>query len=107
MATANKILGQVKPAAITNTILYTVPASTQADANIFAANQGAGEDKVRIAVTKSGSILAPTNYLIYDTVIAGNSTLNLTGLALAAGDFITVYSENGTTSFNATGIEIS
>jgi len=30
MATANKILGRVKPAAITNTTLYTVPASTQA-----------------------------------------------------------------------------
>jgi len=107
MATANKILGRVKPAAITNTVLYTVPAATQANVNIFISNQGPGEDKVRVALTPSGSVLAATDYISYDTVILGNGVLNITGIALAAAGFINVYSLNGTTSFVATGIEIS
>ena len=107
MATANKILGRVKPSAITNTVLYTVPAATQANVNIFISNQGDGEDKVRVALTPSGSVLAATDYITYDVAIPGNGTLNLTGIALAASGFITVYTTNGTTSFVATGIEIS
>ena len=107
MATANKILGQSKPAATTNTTLYTVPASTQANVNVFVSNQAAGDDKVRVAVTKSGNALATSNYLVYDTIIPPNSSLNLTGIALATGDFVTVYCTGGNCSFNATGIEIS
>ena len=107
MATANKILGQSKPAAATPTVLYTVPGSTQANVNIFISNQASGVDSVRLAVTKSGNSLATSDYLLYDTPIQPNSSLNITGIALAAGDFITVYSSGGNSSFNATGIEIS
>ena len=107
MTTANKVLGQLKPSAATPTVLYTVPALTQANANIFAANQSAASDAIRIAVTKSGNSLTSSNYVAYDMVIAANYTLNFTGFALAAGDFITIYSTSGSTSFNATGIEIS
>ena len=107
MATANKVLGQSKPAAATPTTLYTVPASTQANVNVFISNQAAGNDMVRVALTKSGNSLAASNYLVYDTPIPPNSSLNLTGIALATGDFITVYCTSGNCSFNATGIEIS
>lgn len=107
MATANKILGQSKPVAITNTVLYTVPVLTQANVNVFITNQGAGEDTVRLAITKSGSTLASTNYILYDKSVQGNFTEQITGLALAASDFITIYSLNGNCSFNAVGIEIS
>jgi flagella basal body P-ring formation protein FlgA len=107
MATANKVLGQSKPAAATPTTLYTVPASTQANVNVFISNQAAGNDMVRVALTKSGNSLAASNYLVYDTPIPPNSSLNLTGIALATGDFITIYCTSGNCSFNATGIEIS
>jgi len=107
MATANKVLGQSKPAAATPTTLYTVPASTQANVNVFVSNQAAGNDTVRVALTKSGNSLAVSNYLVYDTPIPPKSSLNLTGIALATGDFITVYCASGNCSFNATGIEIS
>jgi|ADurb_Total_1213_FD_contig_111_175385_length_1532_multi_3_in_0_out_0_1 hypothetical protein len=107
MATSNKILGQSKPAAITNTVLYTVPASTQANVNIFIANQAAGPDSIRVAITKSGSALNVKDYLAYDTQLQANSSMNITGIALAAADFITVYSTSGNCSFNACGIEIS
>ena len=107
MATANKVLGQSKPVAATPTTLYTVPASTQANVNVFISNQAAGNDMVRVALTKSGNSLAASNYLVYDAQIPPNSSLNLTGIALATGDFITVYCTSGNCSFNATGIEIS
>jgi len=107
MPIVNKILGRVKPDIIINTVLYTVPGSCQANVNIFISNQGAGEDRVRVALTPSGSSLAATDYIMYDTIISGNSIINITGIALATGGFITVYSLNGTSSFVATGIEIT
>lgn len=108
MASANKILGQNKPVAATPVTLYTVPAATEANVNIFCANQdGTNPDAVRVAVTKSGFVLDIINYIAYGTPVAASNILNITGLALAAGDFITVYSTNGDVSFNATGIEIS
>ncbi len=106
MATANKILGQSKPASTTPTTLYT--ASAQANVNLFAANQHATiPEAIRIAITKSGQVLADKDYIAYGMNLAAAATLNLTGIALSTGDFITVYSTNGTVSFNATGIEIS
>lgn len=107
MATANKILGQSKPAAATPTTLYTVPGATQANVNVFISNQAAGEDKIRVAVTKSGASLNVKDYLAYDTIIPANGSLNITGIALAAADFITIYCTSGNCSFNAVGIEIS
>lgn len=105
MATANKILGQSKPSAITNTTLYTVPAATQANVNLFIANQGSGEDQVRVAISTAGP--AAADYILYDQSVAAYSSLQITGIALAATNFITIYSTNGNTSFVATGIEIS
>ena len=107
MATANKILGQLKPTAATPTTLYTVPALTQANVNLFISNQAAGIDNVRVAITKSGQVLGVTNYLVYDTSVPANASMNITGIALAAGDFITAYCTSGNCSFVATGIEIS
>jgi len=107
MATANKILGQSKPVAATNTTLYTVPALTQANINIFIANQATGPDSVRVALTKSGSSINVKDYILYDLQLQANSSFNITGIALAAGDFITIYSNGGNSSFTATGIEIS
>jgi hypothetical protein len=107
MATANKVLGQLMPVATTPTQLYLVPAVTQANANIFAANHSASADTIRIAIVPSGGGLSDLHYIAYDMSVTGNYTLNFTGLALAAGDSIVVRSTAGTTSFTATGIEIS
>lgn len=106
MAINNKILGQSKPAAATPTTLYT--AAAQANVNLFAANQDAANpDLIRIAITQSGQSLAAKDYIVYDMNLAASSTFNLTGIALAISDFITIYSLNGDVSFNAVGIEIS
>ena len=108
MATNNKILGRLKPTAVTPTTLYTVPGATQANVNLFCANQSASaDDIIRVAITPSGSTLAVTDYIVFDITIKKGTSENLTGIALAAGDFITVQSTNGTVSFVATGIEVS
>jgi hypothetical protein len=105
MPTANKILGQSKPAGATPTTVYT--AAAQANCNVFIANTAATADAFRLAITKSGQALNIKDYLAYDMSITANCSLNFTGIALATGDFITVYSTSGNVSFNVTGIEIS
>lgn len=108
MATNNKILGRLKPAAATPGTLYTVPGSTQANVNLFCCNQSAAaDDTIRVAITPSGASLTTTDYIVYDAIVKKGTTENITGIALAAGDFITVYSTNGLSSFVATGIEVS
>lgn len=108
MSTNNKILGRLKPAAATPSTLYTVPGSTQANANLFCANQSpTTDDTIRVAITPSGQSLATTDYLVYDITVKAGQAENITGIALAAGDFITVRSTNGDVSFVATGIEVN
>ena len=107
MATANKVLGKVKPSAATATTLYTVPASTQANVNIFIANQSSVDTEIRVALIKSGGSLATTDYIAYDMKCNKDNPINITGIALATGDFIQVYNTLATCSFVATGIEIS
>jgi hypothetical protein len=107
MANVGKILGRGKPAADTPATLYTVPAATQSEISLFICNQDAAVDAVSVAVTPSGQELAATDYLLSAQEIDGNGSLQLTGIALAAGDFITVKSRDGNCSFVATGIEVA
>lgn len=109
MATTYKILGQVNPSATTATTAYTVPASTQAIVNsISVCNQGSGGATFRIAVRPLGATLSAQHYIIYDTPINGNDTINPgTTLSLSATDVITVYSSSATLSFTISGVEIS
>jgi len=104
MATANKILGQLAPSAATLTTLYTVPASTQANVNLFIANRSSVDTTVRVGIVKSGGSIY---YIVYDMNCNIDTPINITGIALAAGDYIRVYNTLATCSFNATGIELT
>lgn len=105
MGTIAKILGKVKPNAAENTVLYVVPALTEAVVNLKIANQSATESAIRVAFVSSGAALAATDYVLYGYSLLGNQSLDISGIALAAGDFIVVYSANATVSFVATGLE--
>lgn len=107
MATTAKILGKSKPAAITDTVIYTVPTSTQAQANLFICNQAATAETVRIALIEAAGTLSTDDYLLYDSEIPANFSRILTGIALNAGEKISVRSTNGNASFVATGLEIT
>jgi uncharacterized secreted protein with C-terminal beta-propeller domain len=105
MATTNKILGASAPAATTNTTLYTVPAVTQANGNLFVCNRGNTNASFRIAVTVNGQSLNAKDYIAYDSPIAPAQTVNISGICLNTGDFCTVYSSTSMLSFVLMGIE--
>ena len=110
MATIYKVLGQSAPTAATATSLYTVPAATSTVVStINVVNTAASAaDTIRIAVRPAGATLATQHYIVYGVSLSAASTFTYTGgVTLAATDVVTVYSANGTSSFNAFGSEIA
>lgn len=107
MATTYKVLGQVAPAAITNTTLYTVPTGTSAvGSTLSVCNRGA-TTAFRVAIRPGGAALADQHYLVYDNAINQFDTAFLTlGITLAAGDVVTVYAGSTSLSFSLFGSEI-
>ena len=104
---AYKVLGQSYPTAATATTLYTVPASSSAVVStINVCNQSGTADTIRIAVRPDGASLANQHYIAYGETVAGYASIAYTiGITVDASDVITVYSNNGTSSFNAFGSE--
>jgi hypothetical protein len=109
MPTTYKVLGQQAPAAVTLTTAYTVPSSTSTVVStIVAANRSQSVDSIRIAIRPAGASIANEHYITYDELIGGNTLSAYTiGVSLATTDVISVYSTNGTTSFNIFGSEIA
>ena len=109
MPTTYKVLGQSAPTAATLTTAYTVPADTSTVVStITAVNRSASVDRIRIAVRPAGASIADQHYVSYDEALGGNVTVGYTiGISLATTDVISVYSLNGTTSFNIFGSEIA
>ena len=109
MPTVYKTLGQSNPAATTATTLYTVPATTSTVlSTLTVCNQASTAGTFRIAIRPAAATLAASQYIAYDTPIAGNDTIALTlGITLATTDVVTIYSSSATMSFSAFGSEIS
>ena len=109
MAQNYKVLGQIAPSATTATVLYTVPAATEAVvSSVTICNRAASAGTFRLAVRPNGATLANEHYVVYDTSIAANDTVVLTiGLTLDAADVLEVYASSADMSFNAYGSEIS
>ncbi len=107
--TTYKVLGQVAPAATTDTDLYTVPAATSAViSTLVIANLDATAATYRVAVRPAGETLADKHYIAYDISVGASDSTTLTlGLTLAATDVITVRSSTTTLAFNLSGTEIS
>jgi hypothetical protein len=110
MPTTYKVLGQSAPSAATATTLYTVPAATQTViSTINVVNTHASTaDVIRIAIRPDGAALANQHYIVYGVSLSAGATLTYTGgVTIDATDVVTVYSTNGTSSFNAFGSEIA
>jgi hypothetical protein len=107
MPTIYKVLGQSAPSAATLTTLYTVPAGSSAIISTIAfANRSSTNDQMRIAIRVAGSAISDEEYIVYDDTVQGNTYGQMTaGITLAATDVVSVYSTNGTISFNAFGSE--
>jgi hypothetical protein len=102
-----KVLGQLEPAATTNSDLYTVPSETSAVCSTLSVCNKGNTTNIRVAVRPAGETLANKHYLIYDNYIDQYDTLFLTlGITLSATDVVTVYSGSANVSFSLFGSEI-
>lgn len=108
MATRYKVLGQVAPAATTDTTLYTAPALTETIiSTLVVANRASSGANFRIAVRPFGATLSNEHYVAYDVSVGANDSTTLTlGMTLASSDVITVRASSADTSFSLFGSEI-
>lgn len=108
MATNYKVLGQLNPAANTNSTLYTCGTANGAVASTLAVcNQGTSTT-VRVAVRPAGAAIDPKHYIVYDTGVNSGDTVFLTiGVALANTDVVTCYANTANISFNLFGSELT
>jgi len=109
MPSVRKVLGQVAPAATTNTDLYTVPASTQTVVStLTVANRGPSAGVFRVAVRPDGATLANQHYVYWGIECPAQDAFAATlGLTLDAGDVVTVWAANDQLSFGLFGEEAS
>jgi hypothetical protein len=108
MATTYKVLGQLNPAATTNTTLYTAPAATAAVCSTLAVTNLGVSTTFRVAVRPAGAALANQHYIVYDSALAAGSSVYLTlGVTLAATDVITVFAGTANVAFNLYGSEVT
>lgn len=96
-------LGKSDLPAGVNTDVYTVPAGKVATANIWLHNRGAAEVQVRVAV-RDGA-LSNSDYLEYDTVIPPKGVLEDRGIAMKAGEIVTLRTNIATVSARVHGFE--
>ncbi len=107
MGQFRKILDKKNPVANTDTILYTVPAAKEAVANVHFANSSSTAAQIRIATVLSGaSVNWALDSIINDLSITKDTPGEKTGIALGPDEDIVVRSDQTTTSFVATGMEI-
>ncbi len=103
------VFGQVFPAAMTLTDLFTASGNVTIG-TIDACNFGPIEDLVRITLSPNGGGDSPEQYVIGGNlsglpVPAGDTWSETKGRLMQAGSVIRVYSTNGTTAFNLSGIQ--
>jgi hypothetical protein len=109
MASTYKVLAQSAPSATTNTDIYTVGSGKSAVVStITVCNRAATAATYRIAIRVAGATIANEDYIVYDSSVPANDTINLTlGITLAATDVVTVYASTANFSFNLFGAEIA
>lgn len=97
-------LGTADLAAVTNTTLYTVPATTFTVATVSVVNRGAGPALIRIAMASSASP-SDAEYLEYDVSLAAKGVLERTGIVMDTGKLLVVRSSATGVNAVAYGIE--
>lgn len=110
MPSTYKVLGQLRPANTSVADLYTVPAGGQVVVSTIAvANTTTSTATYRIFVRPNGATADQGTAVVYDAVLAANSTTTLTlGITADAADVISVSSGTGNAvTFTAFGLEIA
>lgn len=101
---ASGVKGATKPAANTDTTLFT---ATQAIVvNVSACNQGGSANTTRISVVPSGGTAGVAHHIESDVSLASKGVIERTGIVLGTGDFIVVRSGGGDVSFACWGVDL-
>jgi hypothetical protein len=102
---------QVQGTASTGTYatLYNTSASATAVVSTVAiTNTASASGTYRVGIMGSAGTPAAANWLVYDSVVAGNDTIFLTvGISLGTSQFIRVSSSANTATFSAYVAEIT
>lgn len=108
MTIAYKVLGQIAPAANTQTNIYVTPTgNSTVVSTVTICNQGTSTTTFCIAVQQSGAALSSRHYVNFNTPLPANDTITLTlGITMSASDILSANSASGTVSFSAFGSEI-
>ena len=101
---ASGLLGSANLSATTNTTLYTVPSAKTASLSVNFCNRNQTSVTVRLAVGTNATP-ASADWVMYDVVIAGNGSLERSGIVLDASKLVVVYSSAANVSVQAYGYE--
>ncbi len=99
-------LGAADLSPSTNTVIYTVPASTVAIVNVNVCNRNSVPATVRL-MHLDGAIgtLANEDYIEYSVIIPANGVLERTGIVMAATHVIGAFSFQSGVTVQVHGIE--
>ena len=101
---ANGILGQKDLAAITDTVVYTVPTDIFSVVTINAVNRGTSPRTLRIALAALDTPTAE-EYIEYNVEILPGGVLERTGIVLEAGRRVVAYANSTDISVSVYGME--
>lgn len=104
---ASGVLGKSALSATTNTVVYTVPATTLAVLNINVVNRSTSATAdVRVGIATT-SIPTVAEWIEFDATIPARGVLERTGIAADASKNIVVYASTANCSVNVYGLEQS
>lgn len=100
------LLASIRPAATTETVLYTVPPSQKGIVNVLITNNAGSnlETLVRFGIQSSVAAFSDVDYVIYDLQLENNDFWEMTGIALTAGQSLRVYTTVNTINFKCFGL---
>lgn len=102
---ANGVQNALKPAGATWTTLITGPA-TGVVVNLSICNESGSDDTTYVAVVPNGGSRGSQHNIEGGTTVATKTVIERTGIVLASGDTIQIYSGSGNLSFVTWGVDL-